>query len=307
MCGIAGYLDKSEAADAPVGKMLLNMLLALGCRGPDSAGVALYGKEQDGGILQIKLGEEGDLAARGEAVTNAVRKITALKEAHYTASCLRLRVAELSESLISAIERIAPDVEVVSAGRQLEVVKQVGSPEELEATFGISRFVGSHGIGHTRLSTESKIDLSHSQPFWAHGLPDVATVHNGHITNYHILRRRFEQRGIRFYTENDSEIIGIYLRDRLQAGYSFEEALNASLTDFDGSFCYLAVTPEQMAFVKDPFGLKPLVIAETDEWVAIATEEIALRNAFGTSFAAREPGVQRLHIWQVPAGKGVQA
>jgi methylamine---glutamate N-methyltransferase subunit A len=307
MCGIAGYLNKSDTSDAPIGKTLLRMLLALGCRGPDSAGVALYGREQEGGVLQIKLGEGGDLSARGEAVTTAVRGITALREATCTASCLRLRVAELSDGLLAAIERIAPDIEVVSAGRRLEVVKQVGSPEELEATFGISRFVGTHGIGHTRLSTESRIDLSHSQPFWAHGLPDVATVHNGHITNYHILRRRYEQRGIHFYTENDSEIIGIYLRDRLQTGFSFEEALSASLSDFDGSFCYLAATPDMMAFVKDSFGLKPLVIAETDEWAAIATEEIALRNAFGTNFAAREPGVQRLHIWEVPLGKAATA
>lgn len=307
MCGIAGYLNKTETTKAPVGMTLLKMLAALGCRGPDSAGVALYGQAQTGGVLQIKLGEGPDLAPCGETVLSTVRSHTTLHEATTTASCLRLHVEEVSDSLITAIEAIAPDIEVVSAGRRLEVMKQVGSPEELETTFGISQFVGSHGIGHTRLSTESRIDLSHSQPFWAHGLPDVATVHNGHITNYHILRRRFEQRGIRFYTENDSEIIGIYLRDRLQTGFSFEEALEASLTDFDGSFCYLAATSDRLAFVKDGFGLKPLVVAETEEWIAIATEEVALRNAFGTTFTAREPGVKRLHLWQVPPGKAAQA
>src|SRR5262249_44202054 len=111
-----------------------------------------------------------------------------------------------------------PGCEVVSVGRQLEVVKQVGSPAGLGSCYRISGWAGSHGIGHTRLSTESRVDLSHSQPFWAHGVADLVTVHNGHITNYHKLRRRFEQHGHTFYTENDSEIIGVYLRDRLAAG-----------------------------------------------------------------------------------------
>ncbi len=141
--------------------------------------------------------------------------------------------------------------------------------------------VGSHGIGHTRLSTESRVDLSHSQPFWAHGEPDLATVHNGHITNYHKLRRQYEERGYRFLTENDSEVIGIYLRDRMAAGLSLEDALRSSLDDFDGSFCYLAASAERLAFVKDRYGFKPLVVAETDDFVAIATEEIALRRRWG--------------------------
>src|SRR5581483_8859008 len=164
-------------------------------------------------------------------------------------------------------------------GKSLSLFKQVGSPEQLEAMYRISKLTGTHGIGHTRLSTESCVDLSHSQPFWAHGVPDLATAHNGHITNYHKLRRRFEQRGHRFYTENDSEVIGIYLRDRLAAGLSLEDALRSSLDDLDGSFCYLAASGDRLAFVKDRFGFKPLVVAETDVFVAIATEEVALRRA----------------------------
>src|SRR5687768_8637662 len=159
-------------------------------------------------------------------------------------------------------------------GRRLEVVKQVGSPQNLEATYHVSAFTGSHGIGHTRLSTESRVDLSHSQPFWVHGRPDLAVVHNGHITNYHKLRRRYEQRGVRFYTENDSEVVGIYLGERLGQGMTLEEALAASMVDFDGSFSYLAATADAMGFAKDPFAFKPLLVAETDAYVAVATEEI---------------------------------
>jgi glutamine phosphoribosylpyrophosphate amidotransferase len=188
----------------------------------------------------------------------------------------------------------------VSLGRRLEIVKQVGSPENLERTFGISRFRGSHGIGHTRLSTESVVDLSHSQPFWAHGMPDLGVVHNGHITNYHKMRRRYEAQGARFYTGNDSEVIGVYLADRMVRGESFEDALSASLRDLDGSFCYVAATADALGYAKDPFGLKPLVVAETDAFVAIATEEIALRGALGRDFSAAEPGARRARTWRGP-------
>jgi glutamine phosphoribosylpyrophosphate amidotransferase len=193
-----------------------------------------------------------------------------------------------------------PDCEVVSVGHRLEVVKQVGSPAQLERDHAVSRKAGTHGIGHTRLSTESRVDLSHSQPFWARGVPDLATAHNGHITNYHKLRRRYEQQGHRFHTENDSEVIGVYLRDRLAAGLSPQDALRASLDDFDGSFSYLAAWEEGLAYVRDRFGFKPLVLAETDDFVAVATEEVALRQALGRDFVAREPAPGTVRVWDVP-------
>src|SRR5262249_7526691 len=156
----------------------------------------------------------------------------------------------------------------ICLGQRLNLAKQVGSPDELEKTYHVSRWAGTHGIGHTRLSTESRVDLSHSQPFWAHGMPDLVTVHNGHVTNYHKLRRQYEQGGYCFYTENDSEVIGVYLRDRMAKGLSFADALRSSMDDFDGSYCYLAATADQLAFVKDRFGFKPLVLAETENFVA---------------------------------------
>jgi glutamate synthase domain-containing protein 1 len=206
--------------------------------------------------------------------------------------------AEPEELEVELLARI-PSAEIVSLGHQLALFKQVGSPAQLESAYHISVLKGSHGIGHTRLSTESRVDLSHSQPFWAHGVPDLATVHNGHITNYHKLRRQYEQRGYRFYTENDSEIIGVYLRDRMNAGLSLPDALRSSLDDFDGSFSYLAASGDCLAYVKDRFGFKPLIVAETDDFVAIATEEIALRQALGDDFIAREPAPGSLGIWSV--------
>jgi len=277
------------------------MLDTLGCRGPDSAGVALYGAgEQRGLVLQVKLGERGEFAAKGERIAEKLRELGWLRAATNTAEYLRLEVDNVSDprEVERTIEAVSGDVEVVSMGRRLEIVKQVGSPQQLEASYEISKFEGTHGIGHTRLSTESRVDLSHSQPFWAHGSPDLAVVHNGHITNYHILRRRYEQRGVRFYTENDSEIVGVYLGERLAQGLPLGEALKASLYDLDGSFSYLAATEDGLGFAKDQFALKPLLVAETERFVAIATEEIAIRAALGGEYEAREAQAKEVRVWQ---------
>jgi glutamate synthase domain-containing protein 1 len=300
MCGIVGFLDKRGGTDHPVGRTLLAMLEALGCRGPDSAGVALFGPAR-GILVQVKLPDRDEPAAAASALLDAVRHTGPVLGHEVVGAYLRLELdgsADVS-GLEAAILTEVPGTEVVSLGRRLRIVKQVGSPAMLERTYGISRMTGSHGIGHTRLSTESRVDLSHSQPFWAHGVPDLATVHNGHITNYHKFRRHYEQCGHRFFTENDSEVIGVYLRDRLSAGLSLEDALRSSLDDFDGSFSYLAASGDRLAYVRDRFGFKPLVVAETDEFVAIATEEIALRQALGHDFAAREPAPATMRVWSM--------
>jgi len=307
MCGIVGYLDKRGDPSAPVGQVVLAMLSALGRRGPDSAGAALYGDPGGGHlVVRVKLGEEGELADRAAACLAAAREVAAVKESSSVGPILRLALAGVEEprAVERVLEAIHPEIEVVSQGRRLEVMKQVGSPENLEATFGLSGFLGTHGIGHTRLSTESRVDLSHSQPFWAHGFPDLAVVHNGHITNYHKLRRRYEQRGVRFYTENDSEIIGIYLADRMRRGDGFEAALQASLDDLDGSFCFLAATAEAIGYAKDPFCLKPLMLAETEAFVALATEEVALRAAFPGPLRVREPSNRQAQAFALPGPKG---
>ena len=200
--------------------------------------------------------------------------------------------------LTDSIESMDKDFEVVSIGHSLEIVKQTGSPDNLEKTYGISLAKGSHGLGHTRLSTESRVDLSHSQPFWSHGFPDLAIVHNGHSTNYHQLRRSYEQRGVHFYTENDSEIVAIYLAEQLQKDSTLQEALERMLRDLDGSYSCLVATERQLGFVKDPFALKPLVMTETEDFVAVATEEIAIRAALPGKYSVREAQVKEVRVWQ---------
>jgi len=294
MCGIVGYLDKKSDPEFSIGRTLLGMLQALSCRGPDSAGVAFFGSSSD---WHIRLsGPEG---SNSESFIGTLRKLGIAVHRHYHNGVYDAVLSKRSDiaTLEDQIQLALPGTEVICLGRCLDLVKQVGSPEKLEATYEISKRTGSHGIGHTRLSTESRVDLSHSQPFWAHGVPDLATVHNGHITNYHKLRRLYEQQGYRFYTENDSELIGVYLRCCLEHKLSLEDALRASLDDFDGSFSYLAATEDTLAFVRDRYGFKPLMVAETDQFVAIATEEIALRQTLGEDFVVCEPSPGSVGIW----------
>jgi glutamate synthase domain-containing protein 1 len=302
MCGIIGFLDKRGEKHSSLGRTLLTMLQALSCRGPDSAGVALFGPP---GEWHARLSVPA--APEPDAVAALLREIGLAPTRAYgngVYDAVLSAGADLA-SLEKKLQGRLPGTELICLGQQLNLFKQVGSPEQLEATYHISELSGTHGIGHTRLSTESRVDLSHSQPFWAHGLPDLATVHNGHITNYHKLRRRYEQRGYHFYTENDSEVIGLYLRDRMAAGMSLTDALRSSLDDFDGSFSYLAATGDGLAYVRDRFGFKPLMVAETEDFVAIATEEIALRQTFGRDFVAREPAPGTMAIWSASTAVGV--
>src|SRR5262245_14883246 len=310
MCGIMGYFDKTGRRDAELGMTMLRMLTALGRRGPDSAGVALYARRADGAYrVRVKLGEHGDLQERAVAVLQCIRALATIYEHEHTEEYLRLALDFTGDpqALQARIEAVHPEIEVISCGRALDVVKQVGSPHNLDCRFGIAHASGTHAIAHTRLSTESRIDLSHSQPFWAHGVLDVAFAHNGHITNYHKLRRQYEQRGVRFYTENDSEIIGLYVAEQLAAGADLAEALRRSTGFFDGSYCYLAATATEIGFAKDPFGLKPLIVAENDEFVAIATEEVALRAAFGEEVETWEPLAGTVQTWNVLTSQAISS
>jgi glutamine phosphoribosylpyrophosphate amidotransferase len=304
MCGIVGYLNRSgSGAGAPIGSILLGMLKSLDCRGPDSAGVAIFGPTRTPNLkLRIKLNGASDLRDSADRARGIVSSRLPVLDAAVVHEYLQLLVGPVEDagSVLPRLERDLEDYELVSGGHQLEIVKQVGSPTHLDTGYGISGLTGTHGIGHTRLSTESRVDLSHSQPFGVHGVADLATVHNGHITNYHKLRGRYEQMGVRFFTANDSEVIGVYLAHQMSLGRTFREALESSLDDFDGSFSYLAASGTELAYAKDRFGFKPLLVAESEDWVALATEEIALRSTLTGDFDALEPGVNQVRIWSLP-------
>ena len=323
MCGIVGFLDKTGNRDATVGHVLFDMLSALDRRGPDSSGVAIYSDQTDqssGGdgtetpryVVRVKLGEHGPFEAAAQTALNRLTGVATVLDSRIQGPSLRAVIesaaspTEMEHAVeaagVSDSENNGAALEVVSVGHRLDLVKQVGSPANLEQTYAVSSTRGTHGIGHTRMSTESRVDLSHSQPFWAHRGADVAVVHNGHITNYHKLRRLYEQRGHRFYTENDSEIIGLYLAERMAQGAGFADALHDSLSEFDGAFSFLVATADALGYVKDPFGFKPLTVTETATFVALATEEQALRAALGDDFPVWEPGVKDVATWQIGRG-----
>lgn len=303
MCGIAGFFDKTrDNRNSRVGHILLSMLEGLACRGPDSAGVAVFGPgTAQQALLRVKLSE-------GEDYDGLKRRLNQFLDRHYAghyelstqsnSARVVIKCPVDLPALAAHIEALDKQIEVVSMGQSLEIVKQVGSPASLERAYGVSQLTGTHGLGHTRLSTESKVDLSHSQPFGSHQLPDLAIVHNGHITNYHQLRRAYEQRHIHFYTENDSEVVAIYIADRLTKGYELKETLHLMLRDLDGSFSCLVATGNQIGFVKDPFALKPLVWAETGSFVALANEEIAIRTALPGNYEVREAQVKEVRVWE---------
>ncbi len=300
MCGIVGFLRKASSADErPVGAVALEMLRALSVRGPDSSGVALYGAPATDELrVRLKLADGDVDPARERAVLERVRALTPVRAALREGECMRLAVTTVGPTLLEQeILAAAPAAEVFSIGTRLELMKQVGPPDELERQFHVAEQRGTHAIGHTRLSTESRVDISHSQPFWTHGVADLAVVHNGHITNYHKLRRQYERRGHRFYTENDSEIIGPYLQQQMREGATLQEAMARSTRELDGTFCYLVASADGVGLVKDFFCSKPLVFVETDTYVAIATEEIALRRAFPDAPAPEEPGASAVRFW----------
>jgi methylamine---glutamate N-methyltransferase subunit A len=305
MCGILGYFRKTADTDLHLGATMLSMLQALGRRGPDSAGVALIGPAHTASyIVRVQAGDELEMtkqaiAANRAAIQNFAGTLDGAHDLSISGVYVRFMLAGQVDlpALTYAIESLGEGIEVLSIGHAMELSKEVGSPHLLEGKHHISAFTGSHGIGHTRLCTESIVDLSHSQPFWGRGAADVAIVHNGHITNYHQLRRKYEQRGVRFVTENDSEVLAVYLAESLTRGATLRQGLDGVLRDMDGAFSCLAVTATEMGFVKDPYAFKPLVVAENDEFVAVATEEIAIRSAIPGDYKVSEAQVEEVRVW----------
>ena len=299
MCGIVGYFRKLDS-EGPIGEVMLRMITAMGCRGPDSTGLALYGgKRKTGAVVRVKLADDEVVATQAKAILHALETVTEVKTSALSDGVLRLELANGASATVveRAVLRSAPGSEVFSIGRRLDLVKRVGTAADLDASFHVRGFRGTHAIGHTRLATESKVDISHSQPFWAHGRPDLATVHNGHITNYVKLRDLFEMRGHVFYTHNDSEIIPAYLAEEIGRGASLEDALRRSVAELDGTFSYLAATATEFGFAKDGFSAKPLLMAETADAVVVATEEIAIFAACGRDAHAAELPAREVRVW----------
>ena len=299
MCGLVGIFHKGEATEGVVGDVLVPMCQDLYRRGPDSTGFAVY-RHATNGTLVVRVDlDRPDLQNAAELTVIATEQLVLVKEWKLIGRSVRLEVdTDGDGKLADWIEERIEGARVFSIGKAMEIIKDVGSANEVDRRYGVRQMLGTHGIGHTRMATESRVDIAHSHPFWARPFPDIAVVHNGTITNYHQLRRRLEMKGHRFSTGNDSEVIAVFVADKLQQGESLEDALKASVSDLDGTFAYLISTDRGIGLARDQFATKPLLYAENDELVVLSSEEIAIRSVFADpDLVPQELGAKEVRWW----------
>lgn len=305
MCGITGLLlkhGKHPNLTMTTGEALTEMMHCVLHRGPDSDGWAMY-REPLADALRLRFFVSPDKA---EAEKDIARIRSALAE--HKAKILEEETLGITYGVIvrykGDTKKFARAVEdaarLVSLGTSLDIVKDVGQPHPLGYLYRTGEFDGTHAIGHTRLATETGVHPETTHPFWATGFADVCVVHNGQVTNYWVMRRRLERQGMRFHTENDTELISVYLAYRMDRGATLEEALRGSLDDLDGTYTYLVATKDSIGYAKDKLAAKPLVIYE-DEWmVAVASEEVALNRLFpGRSLKTWEPPPLTYGLWSL--------
>ena len=296
MCGIVGLHLKNPGLAPRLGGLLTEMLEAMTTRGPDSAGIAVYAERGRGQDLRYSLrSDEGIdwdlLAKRIAAETGSDVRAEPLGS---DSAVFGSPAAEVS--FLAAIRRIAPQVSVPGYGRSMVVVKDVGAPAAICARYGIPGWGGYQGIGHTRMATESAVTTAHSHPFAP--AADLALVHNGSFSNYATIRRRLAREGIRCDTDNDSEVAARLIAARMAEGADLEGGLRTVLKEMDGFFTLLVTTRTQFAVVRDSFACKPAVIAETDDYVAMASEYHALAGLPGiTDARVFEPMPEEIHVW----------
>ena len=188
--------------------------------------------------------------------------------------------------------------EILSLGKSLELIKDIGDASVVAKQYNLSNFSGTHGIGHTRMATESGVDIRSAHPFWGYPFSDVSVVHNGQLTNYWNTRRKLEKIGMRFMSTCDSELIAVYIANKIREGVGLEEAMRSSLEDLDGVFTYLVATKDKLGMAKDYMAAKPMVLYESDELVALASEEVAIRSLLPHEIDTYDPFEGEVKVWQ---------
>jgi methylamine---glutamate N-methyltransferase subunit A len=309
MCGIAGIIYRDGGGEHRVGADMTAMLQAMKHRGPDSTGYALYRPAAENYVMHVKLAEANgrvdfDLEARlrrqREEVQARLRSMGAEPSAVDSTTDHAMTVTFDFDGDLKQLADYIEDVrgtEVLSLGRALEIVKDLGDANTVAADYKLNDYIGTHAIGHARMATESDVDIANAHPYWAYPFPDVAVVHNGQLTNYHMWRRRLERLGHRFQSDCDSEIIAVYLAERMAQGDSLEDSMRRSLDELDGVFTYICVTENALGVAKDELGAKPLVLYESDDIVALASEEIAIRKVVDREIETYDPYEGEVLVW----------
>ncbi|MBV9523999.1 MAG: amidophosphoribosyltransferase [Alphaproteobacteria bacterium] len=297
MCGIAGLFIKSAAREGELGRLLSAMVIELSDRGPDSAGFAFYGAPAPQGAVKCTFFHDdpsfdwdGFLRALDEACGIA-GNVT--RRGSHRIAAVRTDARELR----GWIDRHHPTVHVMGFGERVEIFKEKGLPADVIRSFDLATMRGSHALGHTRMATESAVTTEHSHPF-STGV-DLCLVHNGSLSNHNRLRAELRRRGMRFDTDNDTEVAAAYLTYRMQSGASLKETLETGLKDLDGFYTFAVGTRDGFAIVRDAIACKPAVLAETAEWVAMATEYRAIATLPGAEDAMIwEPRPATVYAWQ---------
>jgi len=314
MCGIAGLIHKGKTVN--IGKELQDMLQALKHRGPDSTGFALYGEGNSQGdyIMRFKVGEnvaEGSSAVkedksiydtRRKQVDKYIRDLGGdiVKDEQLTPYSFRY-VIKYDKDLMEFSKKIesVEMTEILSMGKTLELVKDIGDAGVVSKQYGLDKIKGTHAIGHSRMATESGVDIRSAHPFWGYPFSDVSVVHNGQLTNYWNNRRALENKGMRFMSECDSELIAVYLADKMRRGIDLKEGMKDSLKELDGVFTYLVATKDSLGMAKDTMAAKPMVLYESDDLVAMGSEEIAIRTILPQEIDTYDPYDGEVKVWQI--------
>ncbi len=279
MCGIVGLFLKRPGLEDKFGALMATMLATMRDRGPDSTGFALYGGEDAGVKLTVRDPEPTEIATWARSAGLRVE----LRDNHALLHVPLDRVGAVRDQLRSRSSATT----IVGEGRRMEVYKAVGLPADVIARFSLQTMVGTHGIGHTRMATESAVTSDGAHPYTT-GL-DQCLVHNGSLSNHSSVRRRLVREGLSFATENDTEVAAAYLSWRMRGGDTLREALEAALVDLDGFYTFVVGTRTGFAVLRDPIGCKPAVMAETDDWVAFGSEYRALVDL---------PGIDDARVWE---------
>jgi glutamate synthase domain-containing protein 1 len=296
MCGIVGLFLKSKVLEPQLGAMLSQMLGVMTDRGPDSAGFAVYGAgDQDHVKLTLRAHQGGTIAGvTGELSGHLGQELGSSKRGSH----IVLTIPKASEQKVRDwLAANRPDIRVVGAGSRMELYKEVGLPSEVAERFALRDMAGTHGIGHTRMATESAVTTDGAHPF-STGI-DQCLVHNGSLSNHNGVRRYLQRDGLSFQTENDTEVAAAYLTWRLRQGIDLKSALEACLSDLDGFYTFVVGTESGFAVLRDPIACKPAVMAETDDYVAFGTEYRALVGLPGVENArVFEPEPAKVYVWE---------
>jgi glutamate synthase domain-containing protein 1 len=310
MCGIAGIIHRNGAGD--IGTEMTSMLQSLKHRGPDSTGFGIYGSpDSNDYVMRFMVAEQEDLA-KGFEIHEEVRRRRA--EVDRRLADLGVKVSDAvgateyafryrftfdgdMRKLADFVEDVE-GTEILSVGNALELIKDLGDAKTVSDQYKLKGFKGTHAIGHTRMATESDVDIRSAHPYWAYPYNDISVVHNGQLTNYWIMRREMERKKFRFQSSCDSELIAVYLADKLESGIDLETAMRQSVDELDGVFTYLVATSDSLGMAKDSMAAKPMVLYESDDLVVMASEEVAIRQVLPQEIDTIDPYDREVRVWQ---------